>query len=214
MSFQDEIFQIADELRGIANISLNFTSDPYDKERYEKILAVSSRMIGAIENRDSNEILEQYQENLAHASPFVGAASVVRQDGKVLLIQRTDNQKWALPGGLVEVGDVLSQAALRELEEEACISGSVVELLGIFDSRIWHSRMKSHLFHFVFLVEPNEEDPKPGPEALKVGYFAEDHLPDLSPGHDTRLPFLFRILRGEITKPYFDKSMEIPVSID
>ena len=101
MSFQNEIYQIADELRGIANIGLNFTSDPYDKERYEKILAVSSRMIGAIENRDSNEILKQYQENLAHASPFVGAASVVRQDGKVLLIQRTDNQKWALiPRGI------------------------------------------------------------------------------------------------------------------
>ena len=210
MSLQDDIYQIADELRGIANLGLNFTSDPYDKERYEKILSTSSRLIGSLEKRDPNEILEHYQDNLNHASPLVGAASVVIQNDEVLLIQRTDNNKWALPGGLVEVGDVLSQAAVRELEEEACISGTVIELLGIFDSRIWHSQLKSHLFHFVFLVKPTGDEPKPGPEALDVGYFAEDHLPELSPGHDIRLPILFKIIRGEISKPYFDRSMEIP----
>ena len=152
MSFQDDVYQIADELRGIASLGLNFASDPYDRERYEKVLHASARMLAALERRDPEEIIGQYRENLAHVSPLVGAASLIYQGGKVLLIQRTDNQKWCLPGGLVEVGDVLSQAAVRELEEEACISGTAVELVGIFDSRIWQSRLKSHLYHVVFLV--------------------------------------------------------------
>jgi hypothetical protein len=52
VSFQEDIYQVADELRGIASLGLRFSSDPYDTARYEKILSASSRLIGALENRD------------------------------------------------------------------------------------------------------------------------------------------------------------------
>jgi hypothetical protein len=39
---------------------------------------------------------------------------------------------------------------------------------------------------------------------LAVGFFGEDELPPLSPGHDRRTPFLFRLLRGEEAIPYLD----------
>ena len=35
--------------------------------------------------------------------------------------------------------------------------------------------------------------------------FAEDDLPPLSPGHDRRVPFVFRLLRDEVPAPYFDQ---------
>jgi ADP-ribose pyrophosphatase YjhB (NUDIX family) len=213
MTLQDELYAIADDLRGIADLGLNFSSDPYDRERYEKVLHASARIVGSLESRDPAEIFERYQENFLHVSPLMGAACVVQQEGKILLTKRIDNKKWALPGGLVEVGEVIAQAALRELEEEARINGHVVELLGIFDSKIWHSRLKTHLVHFVFLAEAEHKTPIPGPEAIDADYFEDDKLPELSPGHHLRVPFLFKILRGEVEKPYFDTTGVEPLSI-
>ncbi len=204
MSFQEEIYQIADELRGIASTGLYFSEDPYDRERYERGLSLSARLIGALEGRPSDVILSQFQDTLLHLSPLVGASAVVQHDGKVLLIQREDNGLWAVPGGLVEVGEVLSEAALRELEEEAGVEGVAADLLGVFDSRLWKTQTKSHLFHFVFLVESENPDPKPGSEALAADFFSESNLPELSPGQVRRLPIVFKILRGEIPRPYFD----------
>ena len=42
-------------------------------------------------------------------------------------------------------------------------------------------------------------------EAAEIGFFHENNLPQLSPGHDLRVPVLFKILRGEVPAPYFDK---------
>ena len=204
MSLEEAIYEIADELRGIASSGLFFSNDPYDRERYEKALALSARLIASLEDRPSGEVRSQFQDTLLHLSPLVGASSVVQSDGKILLIQRTDNGLWAVPGGLVEVGEVLSEAAIRELEEEAGVSGAAVDLLGVFDSRLWKSQTKSHLYHFVFLVKVDNPNPKPGREALAVDFFSENDLPDLAPGHVRRLPIIFKILRGELPRPYFD----------
>jgi 8-oxo-dGTP pyrophosphatase MutT (NUDIX family) len=62
-------------------------------------------------------------------SLVVAVAVVVRdEEGRVLLIQRTDNGLWALPGGAQDIGESVSQAATREVEEE---TGVRVELLGV-----------------------------------------------------------------------------------
>ncbi|WP_433297457.1 NUDIX hydrolase [Actinoplanes sp. CA-030573] len=64
------------------------------------------------------------------ANSLVPAVAVVVRDnqGRVLLIQRTDNGLWALPGGAQDIGESVSQAAIREVEEE---TGVRVELLGV-----------------------------------------------------------------------------------
>jgi ADP-ribose pyrophosphatase YjhB (NUDIX family) len=204
MSLAEQMYLIADELRGIASTGLYFTEDRYDRERYEKVLSLSARLLGALEGKPSEEILSSYTDTLHHMSPLVGVSTAVLKEGGILLIQREDNGLWAIPGGLVEVGEVLSQAALRELEEEAGVEGEVVDLLGIFDSQLWKTFTKSHLVHVVFLVEAANPVPAPGSEALAAGFFAEDRLPELSPGQVRRLPVIFRILRGEIQRPYFD----------
>jgi ADP-ribose pyrophosphatase YjhB (NUDIX family) len=204
MSFEEMIYQIADELRGIASAGLTFSKDPYDRERYEKTMALSARLISEFDHRSSEELLSHFQDTLLHISPLVGASTVVLSDGKILLIQRTDNGLWGLPGGLVEVGEVLAEAALRELKEEAGVSGKAVDLLAVFDSRLWKSYTTSHLIHFVFLVEARDPHPEPGIEALAVGFFSEGDLPPLAPSQIRRLPIIFGILRGEIPRPFFD----------
>jgi ADP-ribose pyrophosphatase YjhB (NUDIX family) len=204
MAIEESIFEIADELRSIRSAGLIFNEDPYDRERYERILALSARMTSLVVDDSPEELLGHFQNTLLHLSPLVGASTVVQMDGKILLIQRTDNGLWAVPGGLVEVGEVLAEAALRELAKEAGISGRVVDLLAIFDSRLWKTYTTSHLLHFVFLGETDDPSPKPGLEALDAGFFSIDELPPLAPGQLRRFPVILKILAGDIPKPYFD----------
>ena len=136
--------------------------------------------------------------------------AVVMKGDKILLIQRGDDGLWALPGGITDPGETLAETAVRELREETGINGIATQLLGIFDSRLWHSEKKIHFYHAVFLVEANnnqnkENKPDEPEEVTAVAYFTENNLPPLSPGHHLRVPFVFKQLRGEAKVPFFDE---------
>jgi 8-oxo-dGTP pyrophosphatase MutT (NUDIX family) len=52
--------------------------------------------------------------------------------GEVLMIRRTDNGNWALPGGAIDLGESVAQAAVRETLEETGIECSVTGITGIY----------------------------------------------------------------------------------
>lgn len=203
-SSNQNLYQIADELRAMANQGLYFADNEYHKERYTRILSLSARLVSAIENRSPDQVLAEYQDNLMHLSPLVGAEAAVFRNGKLLLIQRRDDERWAIPGGLAEVGETWADTARRELWEEVCVRGCVTQLLAVFDSRLWQTRTRMQIYQAVFLVE-SQDTPTPGSEALNVGFFAENELPLLSQGHHLRVPLIFKMQRGEMTIPYIDK---------
>ena len=201
----DTIYQAIDELRAIAGLGLHYAGNEYDRERYQQVLSVALRLFASLENRRFEEVMDEYlEDNWLHASPLVGAEAVILQDGKILLIRRSDSGLWAVPGGLVEVGETLAEAAERELREETSVEGKVTQLLGIFDSRLWHSKTKAQLYHVIFLAESANPTPRPSREATEIAFFEETNLPILASGHDLRVPLLFKLLRSEIPAPYFD----------
>lgn len=63
--------------------------------------------------------------------PSVNVA-VSNDAGELLLIRRSDNDNWALPGGAVDIGESLAQAAVRETREESGIDCEVTGLSGIY----------------------------------------------------------------------------------
>lgn len=64
------------------------------------------------------------------------AAYAVVRDGRsrVLLVRRADNGNWELPGGRIDVGESASEAAVREVAEEAGISIEITGLAGVYSS--------------------------------------------------------------------------------
>ena len=206
VTFQDEIYIVADELRGIANEGTRYADNDYDLKRYARLLSLRARLVSSIEKRPEDEVMEEYKQNLARVTPAVGAEAVVLRDGTILLIKREDNGLWAIPGGATEVGETWAQSAERELSEETGVVGKAKKLLGVFDSRIWGSRSKYHFYAGVWLVEASDDRaPIAGPETTDVGFFAEHDLPaELSPGHMRRIPMAFRLARREVPTPYFD----------
>ncbi|MFX1538592.1 MAG: NUDIX domain-containing protein [Promethearchaeota archaeon] len=92
-------------------------------------------------------------------TPLVGGdAAVIDETGKILLIQRADNKKWAMPGGLFEVGETPAEGVVRETFEETGVRCQAVTLIGVFDSRFWGTSFPHHLYQFMFLCKPLNDE--------------------------------------------------------
>jgi ADP-ribose pyrophosphatase YjhB (NUDIX family) len=213
-TMREDLYQIADELRAIANAGARWTENGYDKENYDKVLKASARLVAVMENCSEDGIYQQYMDNLAHLSPILCVEAAVFRNGKILLIRRSDDRTWALPGGMLEVGESPAQGVERELWEEAGVHGKAVRLLGLFDSRLWPSKSRMQLCIAQFMVQTDVDPHLPVPtknslsshtETLDVDFFAEDHLPEMHIGHDRRVPMAFRLSRQELDAPFFDK---------
>ncbi|GAB3589399.1 NUDIX domain-containing protein [Angustibacter peucedani] len=68
------------------------------------------------------------------ANSIVVAATAFVQDesGRILLVRRSDNGLWAMPGGGMDVGERVSDAAVRETREETGYDVEVVDLIGVY----------------------------------------------------------------------------------
>ena len=59
-------------------------------------------------------------------------AAVTDEDGRILLIKKTDNGLWALPGGGHELGEAIADTVVREVKEETGYDVEVTALVGIY----------------------------------------------------------------------------------
>ena len=190
------IYLIADEMRGMAAVSGHYASNPYEAERAERIRDLAVRLVSLIdEDHDETAIRAGFRaDEMFHASPATGADAVVfNEKAELLLIQRRGDGRWALPGGLAEIGRTLSESALLELWEEAGLRGEVVRLLGLFDGQKAGSRSKIHFTHAVFQIHCDQLMPTPGLETTDARFFAQEALPELYVGHDKIVPLCFEL---------------------
>ena len=72
--------------------------------------------------------------NAPEANSLVPSVNVVvtNDAGEILLIKRSDNDNWALPGGAIDLGESMTQAGIRETKEETGIDCEITGLVGIY----------------------------------------------------------------------------------
>ncbi|GHH36800.1 NUDIX hydrolase [Lentzea cavernae] len=81
--------------------------------------------------------IDHYNDpNAPTANSIHPAVSAIVRDeaGHLLMIRRTDNNKYALPGGGQDIGETLSQAVIREVEEETGVQVEVTGLVGLYSN--------------------------------------------------------------------------------
>jgi ADP-ribose pyrophosphatase YjhB (NUDIX family) len=186
-----------------------FTKDSYDRERYRTLQDIAMSMM-ALATGERLEQLEPLRATIfSRPTPLaVGGAAVIDAKGRILLIRRADNRRWAMPGGALEVGEAPAEGVLREVLEETGVRCRPVALVGIFDSRRCGTPSRHHMYHISFLCEPlpgvEPETPSHRHEVLDSRWFAEDDLPpDLDPGHISRIPVAYRVWHGH-PSAFFD----------
>lgn len=102
--------------------------------------------------------------------PEVGVSTAVFRDGRVLLAQRAVGSLaglWSLPGGRVEFGERLREAALRELEEEVQVIADIVDFAGIVEV-MPRAGPQFHFLVVAFAARWVSGEPQTGPEASAI----------------------------------------------
>jgi len=122
-------------------------------------------------------------------SPLVGVGAVIVENGRVLLICRGQAPllgEWSLPGGVLECGETLRDAAMREAREETGLTVGVEEMLGVYERVIRddEGRIRYHYVLIDFLCRPVAGELKAGSDAAEVAWFSRDELPALKLAYD------------------------------
>ncbi len=198
----------ADRLRDVSAQGLRFAENNYDQTRYRAVQDTAMEMY-ALASGETLGRLEPLRETLfSRHTPFTaGDAAVIDSAGRILLMQRTDNHQWAMPGGGLEVGETPADGVVREAFEETGVRCQAVALVGVYDSRLWGFISRHHFYAFSFLCRPigDLQSHFQSEETVDTDWFAEDALPkEMHPGHLARIPEVFRVWRGDL-HTYFDR---------
>ncbi|GEM45431.1 NUDIX hydrolase N-terminal domain-containing protein [Deinococcus cellulosilyticus] len=186
---------IADELRSMAHAGLLYSGNVYDQHRYLKLMELSAEVAQLEIPAPKPELVKAYLQQATHICPLMGADAVVIQDGKLLLIRRKDTGLWALPGGTIDVGESVSEAAVRELFEETGLRATPVRLLGVFDAKVWRGRSLMHFYQMVTLLELQGGELQTTLETLDAKFWPLDGLPELDEGHRLMVPHAIKMLQ-------------------
>jgi ADP-ribose pyrophosphatase YjhB (NUDIX family) len=98
---------------------------------------------------------------------------VVNDAGEILMIRRTDNDNWAVPGGAIDLGESVGQAAVRETIEESGIECEITGIVGIYSDPkhviLYTSNGEARQeFSIVLTARPLSGQPTPSSESSEV----------------------------------------------
>lgn len=117
--------------------------------------------------------------------PIVGVGAVIVEGSRVLLIRRGREPllgQWSIPGGVVEAGETMRQAAAREAREETGLEIEVGELLEVFESIVPGADPGRSQYHYViidFLCQKKSGELRAGGDALEALWASRDQLAEL-----------------------------------
>lgn len=145
---------------------------------------------GCAAQLESREVFDQARPvcpqcgRVVYYDPKVAATTIIEHGGQVLMVRRaveTGYGLWSLPGGYVDRGEVMEEAAAREVREETGLDVEVGYLVGLF-SEAGHPVIVA-----AYAARQVGGSLEAGPESLEVGYFSLDDLPPLAFPRDLQI---------------------------
>jgi 8-oxo-dGTP diphosphatase len=122
--------------------------------------------------------------------PLVGVGAIIIEGDRVLLVKRAHpplQAEWSIPGGVLEIGELVREAAIREAREETGLTVEPGGLLGVYD-RILRDPDKRVQYHYVlidFLCRRVAGDIAAASDAAEVRWVKREDLPALNLAEDT-----------------------------
>jgi len=123
--------------------------------------------------------------------PLVGVGAIIIEGDRVLLVRRAHpplQAQWSIPGGVLEVGEFMRAAAIREVREETGLIVEPGELLGVYE-RVLRNEAQRVQYHYVlidFLCRPVGGELCAASDAEEVRWFKREELPPLKLAEDTQ----------------------------
>lgn len=98
------------------------------------------------------------------------AGVTVRDDGRILVVQRRDNGRWEAPGGVLERDETFEQGVRREIVEETGVTVAVGPLSGVYKN------MRNGVVALVYRCRPVSGVAVPTPESQRVEWLTIDEI--------------------------------------
>ena len=134
--------------------------------------------------------MEQESDRVYPQTPRVGVGAITVKDRKVLLVKRgiePSKGLWAIPGGMLKLGETLQECASREILEETGIKIKVGDCIYVFDF-LERDNKRKFKFHFVvvdFAAEYISGEPKGADDALEDRWLSPEELNKLPVAKNT-----------------------------
>ena len=204
---KEKWLQWASELQSIAQAGLTFSTDNYDRDRYEKIRTLCVEILHEYTDVDHNKIRDLFASETGYQTPKVDIRAAVFKREKILMVKEKIDGKWSLPGGWADVNSTASESAVRECFEEAGAHVKPKRIIAIHLANKHNNARSPYTIYKIFieckLIKNNFTD---NTETLEAGFFPIDSLPMLSTDRTTRsqVEMCFEAKKHKLFETIFD----------
>jgi ADP-ribose pyrophosphatase YjhB (NUDIX family) len=171
----------ARQIQALSQSGLAYTQNYYDIQRYHRLMEISAEMVEDRTAQAASELLASFVSQVGYATPKVDVRAAVIREGKILLVQESRDQRWCMPGGWADVGELPSISVEREVREESGFEVRAQKVVGVFDANRGAGPLSFfHAYKIVFLCDCVGGSAQTSEETTAVGFFPFDELPPLS----------------------------------
>jgi ADP-ribose pyrophosphatase YjhB (NUDIX family) len=171
----------AREIQSLCQTGLAFSSSGYETQRYQRLQEIAAEITAAHTGESVAELAANFSAQPGYATAKIDVRGAVVRGGRILLVQERQDERWCLPGGWADVGDIPSEMVAREVWEESGFEVAPRKVLAVFDANRGGRPMEFyHAYKIIFLCEIIGGEARPSDETMAVDFFDFDKLPDLS----------------------------------
>ena len=197
----------AREIQQLSQTGLAFAVTDYEKQRYKRLTEITAEIVEHHTSLEKDSVEKVMMKQPGYATPKIDVRAAVMQNYKILLVQEISDERWAMPGGWADVGDIPSEVAVRETKEESGYDVKPIKVIGVFDANRLGGQLEFfHAFKIVFLCELIGGKAATSDETQEVNFFNFDDFPTLSLNrtNDKHIKEILAHLKNPQRSTFFD----------
>lgn len=174
-----EFYDYLIKMLSISKIGLTYSTDPYAIENYQEIQDITMKMLEDFVSVNFNR--PNYFERNIYPTPNISVRTIIRNDkNEILFVREAKDNTYSLPGGWCDLYDSPSEAAKKEVSQEAGLEIKITRLVGILNKMSIDKTKGTPEYVLVFEGKALGEFHSHTHETNDVRFFSENNLPPLS----------------------------------